>query len=92
MVMLRAVPSFEAFGRFLEASNPVLAWTRMMGRYGRHGCVGSPQSSPRAPDHRPCRILTLLKAETSHSSTGTRAEGEASPDHQQVRGKRRFQR
>ena len=30
MVMLRAVPSFEAFGRLLEASNPLLAWTRMM--------------------------------------------------------------
>ena len=30
VVMLRAVPSFEAFGRLLEASNPLLAWTRMM--------------------------------------------------------------
>ena len=30
VVTLRAVPSFEAFGRFLEASNPLLAWTRMM--------------------------------------------------------------
>src|SRR3954451_19181349 len=30
VVTLRAVPSFEAFGRFLEASNPMLAWTRMM--------------------------------------------------------------
>src|SRR3954465_8701289 len=30
VVMLRAVPSFEAFGRLLEASNPLLPWTRMM--------------------------------------------------------------
>jgi hypothetical protein len=30
VVTLRAVPSFEAFGRFLEASNPLLVWTRMM--------------------------------------------------------------
>ena len=30
VVMLRAVPSFEAFGRLLEASNPLLVWTRMM--------------------------------------------------------------
>src|SRR3954467_7625705 len=30
MVMLRAVPSFEAFGRLLEASNPLLVWTRML--------------------------------------------------------------
>ena len=30
MVTLRAVPSFEAFGRLLEASNPLLVWTRIM--------------------------------------------------------------
>src|SRR5215210_5109624 len=30
VVMLRAVPSFEAVGRWLEASNPLLVWTRMM--------------------------------------------------------------
>ena len=30
VVMLRAVPSFGAFGRLLEASNPFLVWTRMM--------------------------------------------------------------
>jgi hypothetical protein len=30
VVMLRAVPSFEAFGRLLEASNPLVCWTRMM--------------------------------------------------------------
>jgi len=30
MVTLRAVPSFEAFGRLLEASNPLFVWTRMM--------------------------------------------------------------
>jgi len=30
VVMLRAVPSFEAFGRLLEASSPLLVWTRMM--------------------------------------------------------------
>src|SRR3954462_8554315 len=29
VVMLRAVPSFEAFGRLWEASNPLLVWTRM---------------------------------------------------------------
>jgi hypothetical protein len=30
VVMLRTVPSFEAFGRLLEVSNPLLVWTRMM--------------------------------------------------------------
>ena len=30
LVSLRAVPSFEAFGRLMEASNPLLFWTRMM--------------------------------------------------------------
>ena len=30
MVTLRAVPSFEAFGRLLEVSNPLLVWTRLM--------------------------------------------------------------
>ena len=30
VVMLRAVPSFEAVGRWLEASNLLLVWTRMM--------------------------------------------------------------
>jgi hypothetical protein len=30
VVMLRAVPAFEAFGRFVEASNPHLVWTRVM--------------------------------------------------------------
>src|SRR4051812_48991749 len=30
VVMLRAVASFEAVGRWLEASNPLLVWSRMM--------------------------------------------------------------
>ena len=30
VVMLRAVPSFEAVGRWLEVSNPLVVWTRMM--------------------------------------------------------------
>ena len=30
VVMLRAMPSFEAVECLLEASNPLLAWTRMM--------------------------------------------------------------
>ncbi len=30
VVMLRAVPAFEAFGRLLEVSNPFLVWTRMI--------------------------------------------------------------
>src|SRR3954468_14949360 len=30
VVTLRAVPSFESFGRLSEASNPFLVWTRMM--------------------------------------------------------------
>src|SRR4051812_26319255 len=30
VVTLRAVPAFEAFGRLLEASNPLLVWTRMI--------------------------------------------------------------
>jgi hypothetical protein len=29
-ISVRAVPSFEAFGRFLEAGNPLLFWARMM--------------------------------------------------------------
>jgi hypothetical protein len=29
-ITLRAVPSLEAFGRVLEASNPLLFWTRVM--------------------------------------------------------------
>jgi hypothetical protein len=29
-IILRAVPSFEAFGRFLEASNPLMFWSRVM--------------------------------------------------------------
>ena len=28
VITLRAVPSVEAFGRVLEATNPLLAWTR----------------------------------------------------------------
>src|SRR4051812_46119193 len=30
VVTLRAIPSLEAFGRLLEASNPLLVWTWMM--------------------------------------------------------------
>ena len=30
LISLRAVPSFEAFGRLMEASNLLLFWTRMM--------------------------------------------------------------
>ena len=30
LISLRAVPSFEVFGRLMEASNPLLLWTRMM--------------------------------------------------------------
>jgi hypothetical protein len=29
-ISLRAAPSFEAFGRYLEATNPLLAWARMI--------------------------------------------------------------
>jgi hypothetical protein len=29
-ITLRAVPSFEAFGRFAEAANPTLFWMRWM--------------------------------------------------------------
>jgi len=29
-ISLRAAPSFEAFGRYLETANPFLAWTRMI--------------------------------------------------------------
>ena len=29
-ITVRAVPSFEAFGRFLEAANPLVFWARMM--------------------------------------------------------------
>jgi len=28
----RATPSFEAFGRFLETTNPMVLWMRMMGK------------------------------------------------------------
>ncbi len=30
LISLRAVPSFEAFGRLMEASNLLLFWTRVM--------------------------------------------------------------
>lgn len=30
VITVRAVPSFEAFGRFWEAANPLLFWARMM--------------------------------------------------------------
>ena len=56
MVTLRAVPSFEAFGRLLEASNPLLVWTRMMEAAWSPWCAGSPQHSPRASDHHPARF------------------------------------
>ncbi len=29
-ITLRAVPSFEAVGRFLEATNPFLFWSRLI--------------------------------------------------------------
>ena len=29
-ISLRAAPSFEAFGRYLDAANPLMAWARMM--------------------------------------------------------------
>jgi hypothetical protein len=29
-ITLRAVPSFEAVGRFLEATNPFLFWSRVL--------------------------------------------------------------
>ncbi|HYP58032.1 MAG TPA: hypothetical protein VEQ35_07065 [Beijerinckia sp.] len=31
-ITLRATPSFEAFGRFLETTNPMVLWMRMMGK------------------------------------------------------------
>ena len=49
VVMLRAVPSFEAVGRWLEVSNPLLVWTRMMETaWSRWGPVshGSPELKP----------------------------------------------
>ena len=30
VITVRAVPSFEAFGRFVEAANPLVFWARMM--------------------------------------------------------------
>jgi hypothetical protein len=30
VITVRAVPSFEAFGRYLEAANPLLLWMQMM--------------------------------------------------------------
>ena len=30
VITIRATPSFEAFGRFWEAANPLLFWARMM--------------------------------------------------------------
>jgi hypothetical protein len=30
LITLRAVPSFEAFGRFVELANPLLFWMRLM--------------------------------------------------------------
>ncbi len=29
VITVRAVPSFEAFGRFVEAANPLVFWARM---------------------------------------------------------------
>ena len=45
MVTLRAVPSFEAFGRLLEASNP-LRLDADDGSSVVAGCAGSPQHCP----------------------------------------------
>ena len=41
VVMLRAVPSFEAVGRWLEVSNPLLVWTRMMEAAWSYAAGGS---------------------------------------------------
>ena len=30
VITVRAVPSFEAFGRFVEAASPLVFWARMM--------------------------------------------------------------
>ena len=30
VITVRGVPSFEAFGRYLEAANPLAFWMRMM--------------------------------------------------------------
>ena len=52
MVTLRAVPSFEAFGRLLEVSNPLLVWTRMMEAMWSpwvHGLTTALSSSVRPP-------------------------------------------
>src|SRR3954468_19310929 len=51
VVMLRAVPSFEAVGRWLEVSNPLLVWTRMMGT-GWAPWVARPPTAP-SPSFRP---------------------------------------
>ena len=51
VVTLRAVPSFEAFGRLLEASNPLLVWTRMMDAWSPwvHGLTTALSPSFRPP-------------------------------------------
>src|SRR3954452_14019211 len=66
VVMLRAVPSFEAVGRWLEASNPLLVWSRMMQAAWSPWCTGSAQPSPQASDHHPC-LVTIRPITTEQS-------------------------
>src|SRR3954452_22617353 len=59
VVMLRAVPSFEAVGRWLEVSTRCWSGRGCWKRHGRRGCTVSPRHSPRASDHHPCLVLIL---------------------------------
>ena len=71
VVMLRAVPSFEAVGRWLEVSNPLLVWTRMMQAAWSpwvHGLTTALSPSFRPP---PCLVLLLAPtAEQIPEGTG----------------------
>src|SRR4051794_8798064 len=72
MVTLRAVPSFEAFGRLLAASNPLLVWTWMMEAAWSPWMPGSPRHSPRASDHHPCPVsIRAPRAEEIPARTGS---------------------
>ena len=72
MVTLRAVPSFEAFGRLLEASNPLLVWTRMMEAAWSPWMHGLTTALSPTSDHHPCPgLIRAPRAEQIPDRTGS---------------------
>ena len=45
LISLRATPSFEAFGRFLDASTPLVFWMRLMQMAWSPWLVGLPMAT-----------------------------------------------